>query len=260
VDENGQLSLLGQVFAGDFAVNQYVAVAEFHLLARQTNDALHDDLAGVSRASQGDHFPTPGRTERKCRLVEQQSISADLGQRIQVVVRISAVGTYSPRPHGSLRAAGKPKSAIGTNDIAVIAQERRAIEGPTTRQGTIRPPTSHRSMMQAAKRTYTPDSTANRGQERLAAGLFFILGLAGGHQHQFGPKPAAVQEPVADQSERGLPPTLSTMSEPLARSKTDTPMQEPRIAVSRWGAAASTAAPIPTAMSSAGAVAVKIAI
>jgi hypothetical protein len=78
VDENGQFSLLGQVFAGDFTVDVYVAVADLQVLAGQTDDALDDDLAGVSRASQGDHLPTPGRTQRKGRLVEEQSVSADL--------------------------------------------------------------------------------------------------------------------------------------------------------------------------------------
>jgi hypothetical protein len=46
VDENGQLSLLGQVFAGNSTVNVHVAVADFHFLARQTDDALDDHQAG----------------------------------------------------------------------------------------------------------------------------------------------------------------------------------------------------------------------
>jgi hypothetical protein len=52
-----------------------------------------------------------------------------------------------------------------------------AIDGPTTRQGTISPATSQRSIKQAARTKYTPHSTSIRGQERLARGAILICRL-----------------------------------------------------------------------------------
>ena len=65
VNQNRHRSLLGQVFAGNFAVDVYIAASQLDAFARQTNDAFDYDLAGVSRGSQGDHLPTPGARRAK---------------------------------------------------------------------------------------------------------------------------------------------------------------------------------------------------
>src|SRR3989304_1910756 len=120
INQHGHGALLSECFTLNFSVNINVAVEYFNGFAGQSRYPFDENISRLIYASKSRYFPAARRAELISQAIDQQPVAVQIRQRLQVVICIPAIWTYSP---GTCRLKG----GIGRKSISTIYADHVAM-------------------------------------------------------------------------------------------------------------------------------------